>query len=156
MNPLAESFFCYSSLGTELLFTNIHLAWTFFFNVYCLARTFFFGTHVFRVENWSSASSTVHDKYIYTFLKRRTSTFNFRAYILNLVKVNISFFPSKVDSPGTLFIDHLWVVNTISSAHLSAKRARTVNSSRPIISHTWLSDKILGPIYRSTLAKGLK
>ena len=53
--------------------------------------------------------STVQDKCIHPFLKRRTRKFNFRSYVLNLiktkivntdVKINISFFLSMVDSPG--------------------------------------------------------
>ena len=35
----------------------------------------------------------------YTFLKQRTRKLNFRSYLLNLVKINISYCLSKVDSP---------------------------------------------------------
>ena len=50
INPLtAEYFIPFPGYGVNF-FTNLHLAQT-FFNVYCLARTFIFGTHVFQVEN---------------------------------------------------------------------------------------------------------
>ena len=42
------------SLGAQRFFTNLHLART-FFNVYCLAQTFFFATQVYWAENCSSA-----------------------------------------------------------------------------------------------------
>ena len=94
--------FLYPPLGTALIFTNLHLAWTGMdiFNVYCLARTFFFGPHVSRIENWSS--TLIHST-VYTLLKWRTRKFNFRSYVLNLVKINIRFFLSKVGSPGPIY-----------------------------------------------------
>ena len=41
--------------------------------------------------------STVQGKCIYIFLKQRTRKLNFRSYVLNLVKINVSFFRSKVE-----------------------------------------------------------
>ena len=72
--------------------------------VWQLAWTFFFGTHVSGLR----IAALSHSQYrvsvytcIYTFLKRKISRFNFRSYVLNLVKINISFFLSKVESLGT-------------------------------------------------------
>ena len=43
-------------------FTNLQLAQTLFFNVYWLARTFFFGTHVSRLRIEAPPPSTVQGK----------------------------------------------------------------------------------------------
>ena len=70
INPLAAKFFlCYPPgwHGDNFLHT---FAWHgIFFHVYCLARTFFFGTHVSRVENWSFTPIYSKDKCIYTIFK---------------------------------------------------------------------------------------
>ena len=54
-NPLAAVFSATLRWAWSSFFTNLHLGQTFFFNVYCLAWTFFLDTHVFRVENLTSA-----------------------------------------------------------------------------------------------------
>ena len=86
--------------------------------------------------------STVQSKCIlYTFLKLRTSRFNFRSYVINLVMVNISCFLSKVGSPGAdLSAFHATIVESSGliywpsvpikqdlSAYLSAYRGQRVN-----------------------------
>ena len=99
--------------------------------------------------------STVQGKCIYTFFKQKTRKFNFRSYVLNLIKMNISFCLSKVGSPG---------------ADLSALRAQRALSAWPIYqpyvtqqsnragrfsSPPCQLGKMFGPIYRATEAKGL-
>ena len=95
------SFFPLPFSGTKIIFKNPHRARTFFFNVYCLAWTFFFGTHVSRAGNWSSLSPNPRYSVYTRFLKQRTSRFIFRSYVLNVVKIKISFCVSKVGSPRT-------------------------------------------------------
>ena len=51
LNPLAVEVFRYHSGGKEINFYITSHGMEFFSNVYCLAQTFFFGTHVFRAEN---------------------------------------------------------------------------------------------------------
>ena len=75
--------------------------------------------------------STIQGKCIYVFLKKRTSRFNFRSYILNLVKINISFFFQRLVVLGRIYR------SPVPSKHykfdrLSAKHARTVESSGAI------------------------
>ena len=68
---------------------------------------------------------------IYTVLKRRTRKFNFRCYVLNIVKINISFYLSKVGSPGPIYrpsVPYSW----IELANLLAFHATIVESSWPI------------------------
>ena len=67
----------------------------FFFNVYCLAQTFFFGTHVSQAENWSSAPSTVQGKCI-----AENQEIQFPLLCSKPGKDNHKFFLSKVCSPG--------------------------------------------------------
>ena len=69
---------------------------------------------------------------VYTlFLKWRTRKFNFRSYVLSLVKINISFCLSKVGSMGPIYRPYD-LASTISSADLSALCATIVESSGPI------------------------
>ena len=80
---------------------------------------------------------------VYTLsLKRRTMKLNFRSYILNLVKINISFFLSKVGSPG---------------ADLSANHATLVKWSGLIY---WpnlpIRQKFVGRFIYPNSVKGLK
>ena len=75
--------------------------------------------------------STVQGKCIYTFLKRRTSKFNFCSYVLNIVKINIIFWFLKGYSWGR-FIGQPCLACTISLANLSANRATIVELSGPI------------------------
>ena len=71
-----------------------------------------------------------HSQYrvsVYTlFIKQRIRKFNFHSYVLNLVKISISFFLSKFGSHG---VD---LSCTISSANLLDKRARIVEWSGSI------------------------
>ena len=81
--------------------------------------------------------STVQGKCIYTFLKWRTSRLNFRSYVLNLVKINISFFFQLLIIPGSIyrppvpsehyqfgrFIGQVYQNSQIKQADLSAERA---------------------------------
>ena len=48
-----------------------------FFHVYCLARTFSFGTCVSQAENWSSAPSTVQGNCVYTIFKAENQEIQF-------------------------------------------------------------------------------
>ena len=65
LNPLAADIFI-SFARHEVIFYKLSPAWTIFQSV-CTA--FFFGTHVFRVENWSFAPFTLQGKCVYTFFK---------------------------------------------------------------------------------------
>ena len=51
INPLVGKFFLQPSNWHEDNFWHT-FTWS-FFHVYCLAQTFFFGTHISRAENWS-------------------------------------------------------------------------------------------------------
>ena len=119
VNPLAAYFFI-PLRGTEIFFINLSLSQT-FLNVYCWAQTIFFGARISRAENLSSAPFTVQGKCIYTFFKAENQEIQFRSYVLNLVKINISFFLSKVGSTGADLS-----ACTISSVDLSTNRATIV------------------------------
>ena len=119
-----RSFFCYPSLGTELISVQSCTCHGLFFQCLLFGMNFFFGAHVSRAENWSSAP-------IYTYLKRRISRLNFRSYVLNLVKINISFFFQRLVDPGRFskhyqfgwFIGQAWQKSRIVRTDFSAKRA---------------------------------
>ena len=103
-NPsAAEIFFCYLSLRTDLFFYK-H-SWTFFFNIYCLERIFSFILMFSGLRIEAPPPSAVQGKCIYTFLKRRTSRFNFRSCVLNLVssKDNKSFFFQRLVVPESIY-----------------------------------------------------
>ena len=57
----------------------------------------------FRAENWSSAPFTVQGKCMYIFLKRITRKFNFRSYVLNLVKINKFVFFQRLVVLGLIY-----------------------------------------------------
>ena len=106
-----------------------------------------------RIEALSP--STVQGKCIYTFIKQRTSTFNFRSCVLNLAMIN-QFFLSKLLVPGPIYRP------PVPSEHISVRPIyrpsvpEQLNRTCRFIGQTCLSDKIFGPIYQPTTAKGLK
>ena len=93
-----QSFFSYPSLGIELIFYKTSPGIDFLFQC-LLFDTDYFDTHVSRVENWSSAPIHSTELVYIHFLKWITSLFNFRSYVLNIVKININCCLSKFDSP---------------------------------------------------------
>ena len=137
LNPLAVDFFGYPSL--ELIFINLHLARTFFFNVFQL----------------SSAPSTVQGKCIYTFFKAENQQIQFPLLCIKPSKDKHKFFLLKVGSPGA----------NLSATHAQrALSARPIyqlslpeqsNRVGRFIGQTCISDKIYEPLYRPTTAKGL-
>ena len=74
--------------------------------------------------------------HIHFFLKRRTSRFNFRSYVLNLIKITRFFFFQRLVDPGPIY-RHPCLTSTISSADLSAKHDRTVNRVGRFIGQTY-------------------
>ena len=110
-NTLAAEFYLLPSNWHEdnLLHT---FAWhVFYFSMLTVWQTFSLVLTFGRAENWNSALSTVQGKYT-QFLKRRTRKFNFRSYVLNLVKINIRFHLSKIGNPGAdLSTNHATIVN---------------------------------------------
>ena len=93
----------YTLQGMEIIFTKLHLAQTFFFNVYCWARTFSLVLMFPRLRIEAPPLCTVQGKCINTFLKQRTRKLNFHSFVLNLVKIKISFFLSIVGSHRLIY-----------------------------------------------------
>ena len=102
-----QGYGCISSIYISLnWYSLLHFAvcqllcWAFLFSLVFMFSLF----SGLRIE------ASFHPQYrvsVYTlFLKRRTSRFNFRSYVLNLVKINM-FFLSKVGSPRGRFIGQL-------------------------------------------------
>ena len=94
--------------------------------------------------------STVQGKCIYTFLKLRTRKFNFRSYVLNPVKINISFCHSRGQ-----FIGLLCHIVESNGPIYRPSMPQSSNRAGRFIGHPCQLDKIFGPIYRPTAAKWL-
>ena len=124
--------FLYPSLGTELIFykpspgTDIFPMFTIWHGLFSLVLVF----TGLRIE--APPPSTVQDKCIYTFLKLKASRFHFSSYVLNLVMIHISLFSFKGWQSRDLFMGQPCLASTCSSADLSTKCARTVESGGPI------------------------
>ena len=96
INTLAEEFFIpFRGHGDNFLHTS-HGDDAFSSLLFCLARTFFFGTHVSGLRIEAPPLSTVQGKcyiHLYTLLfKAENQKIQFYSYVLNLVKINIIFF----------------------------------------------------------------
>ena len=100
VNPLpAKFFYILHGHGDNFLQT---FTWHGLFSMFTVWHGFFSFVLTFpglRIED--PTPSIVQGKSIYTFFKRRTRKYNFRSYVLNLVKINISFCLSKVGRHGT-------------------------------------------------------
>ena len=120
-----QSFFSTIQGHRDNFFTHPHWAQTFFCNVYCLSGLFSLVLMFPGLKIEAPVSSTVQGKCIYTFLKWRSRKFNFRSYVLNLVKISITFCLSKVRSSGSDF-------SRIERTYLSAFGVTIVKSSGPI------------------------
>ena len=106
-------------------------------------------------QNWSSSYLQYKINVLYPFFKRRTRKFIFRSYVLNLVKINLSFFFQRLVVPGLIyrlavpsmyyqfgrFIGHACHNSRIKWVDLLAQRCQL--------------NQILEPIYWQTAAKGL-
>ena len=153
-----RSSFAILELARKCFFCKPHLARTFVFNVYCVVWTFFFGTQLLmfpglRIE--APLSSTVQGtQCIHIFLKQRSRKFNFRSYVLNLLKIKMFLF-SKVSSPwadlSALRAQRALSVRSIYQPYVPQQSNRAGRFSGPPCQ----LDKTFGHIYRPSAAKGL-
>ena len=100
INPLAGEFFFQPFAGHRVNFLQIftwHGLSLLMFTVWHGLPSLVLMFSGLRIE------APPHPQYrvsVYTLFKAETSRFNFCSYVLNLVKINISFFLSKAGSPG--------------------------------------------------------
>ena len=130
VNPLAAVFFIPFRGQGDNFFYKPSPDTEFFFNVYCLAQNFslvlmFPGL---RINIYLQYRESVYTQVlsVYTqLLKWRTRKFNFQSYILNLVKINISFFFKGWQSQSRFISEpsmYYQIGRFIERANLSAKR----------------------------------
>ena len=98
-NPLAAEFVIpFRAHGDKFLQT---LTWHGLFSMFTVWTDFFLCYSCFLGWELKLCLYLQYRVSVYTlFLKRRTRKFIFRSYVLNVIKINISFFLSNVGSPG--------------------------------------------------------
>ena len=95
--------FLYPSVGTKIIFYKPSMAWN-FFSMFTIWHGYFslvLMFHGLRID--APPISTVQSKCIYTFLKPKIRKFDFCSYVLNLVKINISFVFQRMLVPGPIY-----------------------------------------------------